>query len=256
MLFVNVRGMCRRLARYVMALFLASVTGCAATPAVVDEQWSIATSPPISEYVLRAGDIIALQLFYNPEINETVVIRPDGMISMQLIDEVKASGFSPSELDEIITAKFSEILEQPDVSVIVRQMSAQHVYVGGEVLQPGLIPLSSGLSCLQAIFRSGGYKATAKTSSVVVLRNQGTLEPQIVILDLSKELRPNGTHNDVLLSPQDIVYVPRSLIAEIGLFVEQYIENLIPIQFTMGLSYAFTRGTSEVTSEVTTTVVQ
>ena len=238
----------------VILLILIFLAGCAGAPEATDEQWTIPSTPPITKYILRPGDVISIKLFYSPELNETVVIRPDGMISMQLIDEVKAAGLSPSELDESITALFSEILEEPDVSVIVREMNAQYVYVGGEVLAPGLIPLSSGLSCLQAIFRTGGYKTTAKPSNVVVLRNQGTPDPQIVVLDLSDELKSDGTHNDVLLAPQDIVFVPRSVIAEIDLFVEQYIDKLIPIQFTMGLSYAFTQGTTQIQSEVRTIV--
>jgi len=234
----------RKLPYCLAALLLLYLSGCAQTPKVPDEQWSIPSTPPVTQYILRPGDVVSVKLFYNPELNETVVIRPDGMITMQLIDEVKAAGLSPADLDRVITDRFSEILEQPDVSVIVREMSAQYVYVGGEVQQPGLIPLSSGLSCLQAIFRTGGFRTTAKPSNVVVLRNQGTPEPEFVVLDLSRELQDGGAHNDVLLAPQDIVYVPRSAIAEINLFVEQYIQKLIPIQFTMGLSYSFTRDTT------------
>ena len=229
------------------------LAGCRQTPPARDEQWNIAsTALETDKYILRVGDVVAIKLFYHPELNETVTIRPDGMISMQLIDEVKAAGLAPSELDEVITGKFVEFLERPDVSVIVREATAQHIYVGGEIQLPGLIPLTAGLSCLQAIFQAGGYRNTAAPSSVVVLRNQGTPEPEMVILNLSRELREAGTHNDVLLRPQDIIFVPKSVIAQIDLFVEQYIDKLLPIQFTMGLSYNFSQIKSEGTSTVKT----
>jgi protein involved in polysaccharide export with SLBB domain len=84
-----------------------------------------------NEYLFELGDVIEIKFFYNPELNERVTIRPDGKISLQLIDEVEAVGLTPSELDKNLTEKYSEVLNNPEVAVIVKEFTRQKVFVGG-----------------------------------------------------------------------------------------------------------------------------
>lgn len=195
------------------------------------------TAETNQEYILQLGDVIDIKLFYNPELNETVTIRPDGKISLQLVDEIEVLGLTPSELDKILTEKYSKILYKADVAVIVKQFTSQKVYVGGEVNLPGLIPYSGKLTSLQAIFQAGGFKITAKLKNIVILRNQGTEEPLFMTINLKEDLKKHTQHNDILLQPYDVVFVPKTSIAKINQFVDQYIRQLIPVTTTTGFSY-------------------
>jgi len=190
-----------------------------------------------NEYILQFGDVIDIKFYYNPELNERVTIRPDGKISLQLVDEVEAVGLIPSELDRILTEKYSKILSQPEVAVIIQEFAGQKVYVGGEVNSPGLIPISGKLTSLQAIFQAGGFKNTAKLKSIVILRDQGTKKPLFTTINLKEDLKKHTQHNDILLKPYDIIFVPKTTIAKINQFVDQYIKKLLPVSLTVGFSY-------------------
>jgi len=189
------------------------------------------------EYTLQPGDVIEIKFFYNPELNEHLTIRPDGKISLQLIEEVEAAGLTPSKLDRILTEKYEKILKIPEVAIIVKEFSGQKIYVGGEVNSPGIIPLSGKLTSLQAILQAGGFKNTAELKSVVILRNQGTEDPLFMTINLKEDLSTAAHQNDILLKPYDIVFVPKTTIAKMNQFVDQYIEKLIPISKSIGVFY-------------------
>ena len=192
-----------------------------------------------NEYILQPGNVVDIKYFYNSELNESVKIRPDGRLSLQLIDEVEAAGLTPSELDDILTEKYSKLLRHSEVAVIVREFAGQKVYVGGEVNSPGLIPISGKLTSLQAILQAGGFKDTAEIKSVLILRNQGTQKPLFVNINLKEDLTFYNQHNDILLEPYDIVFVPKTPIAKINSFISQYIDQLIPISRMMGFSWVY-----------------
>lgn len=189
------------------------------------------------EYILQAGDVIDIKFFYNPELNELVTIRPDRKISLQLIDEVVAAGLTPSELVRVLTDNYSNKLRYAEVTVIVREMVGQKVYVGGEVNSAGLIPISGKLTSIQAILHAGGFKNTAELKSVVILRDQGTENPLFMTINLEEDLTTRTPHNDILLEPHDIIFVPKTSIAKMSHFVDQYIKELIPVTLTFGLVY-------------------
>ena len=195
------------------------------------------TKETTGKYILQIGDRVDIKFFYNPELNELVTIRPDGRISLQLIDEVMAAGLAPSELDELLTELYSNRLDNAEVAVIVREFPGLNVYVGGEVNSPGLIPVAGKLTTLQAILHAGGFKDTAESKSVVILRNQGTQDPLFMTLNLKENLVKGVAQNDILLKPYDIIFVPKSTIAKMNQFVDQYIKELIPVTLSFGLVY-------------------
>ena len=189
----------------------------------------------ITQLTLKPGDVLDIKFYYDQALNEKVTIRPDGKISLQLVDEVQAAGKTPQALDAILTQMYANILKQPEVAVIVRELADQKVYVGGEVTSPMLVPIKGRLTALQAILSVGGVKRGAKLTQVVFIRDSGTKSPNIYKINL-KEALADG-EKDVLLKPYDIIYVPKTTIAKVGLFVEQYINNIIPK--SVGLSFPF-----------------
>jgi protein involved in polysaccharide export with SLBB domain len=188
-------------------------------------------------YVLRPWDVIDVKFYYNPELNEELVVRPDGKISLQLIDEVTVEGLTPAEVDSMLTALYTDKIPRPEVAVIVKEFPGMRVYVGGEVNVPGIIPLSGRMTSLQAIFHAGGFKRSARLGNIVILRDQGREEPLFLTIDLDDVLNRTGGEGDVVLEPYDIVFVPKTKIAKLNDFIDQYIENLIPISVAFGLTY-------------------
>jgi protein involved in polysaccharide export with SLBB domain len=189
------------------------------------------------EYVLQAGDVLEVKFFHMPELNEQLTIRPDGKISLQLVDEVQAAGLMPAELDAVLTKKYAGKLDNAELTVIVRTFAAYTVYVGGEVRAPGTIAFSGDLTVLQGILKAGGFKDTAELRNVVIIRNQGTMTPAFISVDLKQALVEDGVLNDIKLKPRDIVFLPKTGIAQVNQFVNQYINQIIPSALSMGLVY-------------------
>jgi len=115
----------------------------------------------MEDYYLQPGDNLEIKFFYNPELNESVIIRPDGKISLQLIDEIQAAGLTPSQLDDILTKKYSSQLKQSVLTVILKSFGGQRIYVGGEVNSPQVLTVVGKVNALQAIFDAGGLRDDA-----------------------------------------------------------------------------------------------
>jgi len=184
--------------------------------------------PLEAEYLLQSGDELEITFYYHPDFNTRTVIRPDGLICLQLIGEVKAGGLPPSKVQQVIREKYAKILREPEVTVAVKNFS-QQVYVGGEVLQPQMVNLGSGKTALQAIFAAGGFKDTAEMRSVIILRNIGKPNFRAIKVDLMKLfLSKRLVKNDLQLQPNDVVYVPKTLISKVDQFVDQYMNKIVP----------------------------
>lgn len=204
------------------------------------------TAESVDEYVLQIGDVIDIKFYYDPKLNETVIIRPDGKISLQLIGELAGAGLTPSGLNKIINDKYTKFLRNPEVVVILKEYGGQRVYVGGEVLTPGVIPLKGSTTALQAIFNVGGFKETARLGSVIIISKGLKDVPEVRKIDLDVVVSGKAPEKDILLKPYDIVYVPKTFIAKANKFVEQYIKNLIPGNLSGGFSYAIIKGSQVV----------
>lgn len=195
---------------------------------------------PEPEYIIRIGDQLSVKFFYNPELNEEVLVRPDGHISLQLIGEMKVIGMTPSELTQTLRQRYAAELTNPDVTVIMRTFGAHKVYIAGEVENPGIMDLIGPVTLFQGITSAGGFKVTARTNEVVVIRRQweagpGT-RPIVMTADLDKLLDGTDLSQDILLQAFDMVYVPRSPIANVNLWVEQYIRQtllVLPREFLL-----------------------
>jgi polysaccharide biosynthesis/export protein len=193
---------------------------------------------PTKEYRIQPGDQLDVKLFYNPELNEQLTVRPDGRITLQLVNDVVAAGLTPAQLTATLTKAYSGELRNPKVAVILRTSVADRVYVDGEVNRAGLIPLIGPTTILQSISQAGGMKETAKTGEVILLRKMedNKVTPFRVVLDDAFKGTAEG--NDIYLRPNDIVFVPKSTIADVNTWVDQYIRRNIPIP--LGLSVGST----------------
>jgi polysaccharide export outer membrane protein len=171
---------------------------------------------------------VSVKFFKSPEFNEDVVVRPDGMISLQLVGDVAAAGLSPQALAANLTQRYENELVHPRISVIVRQLGTPPVYVGGEVGHPGIVPLTSGLTLFQAIQAAGGLSVTAHRKQVILIRRGVDGQPTGYSVDVRPIASGEHPETDAVLAPFDVVFVPASKIADVDTWVDQHFHKLIP----------------------------
>jgi polysaccharide biosynthesis/export protein len=188
-----------------------------------------------SPYLLQIGDELAIRVFNCPELDQVVRIRPDGNISAQLVNDIPAEGITPTALAEILTHKYSEFYQAPRVSAIVMSFANQKVFVGGEVLQPGPIPLIGRMTALSAVIQAGGFRPSARSDELILVRNDGHGNRTVRSIDL-KHIKENAS-GDLPLQAFDMLYVPQSRISKADQFVDRYIRQLLPGTLTGGFTY-------------------
>ena len=121
--------------------------------------------------------------------------------------------------------------------MIVRSFGAQKIYVDGEVYKPGMFPILGNLTALQAISQAGGLKETAYASDVIIIRRGAGNRPMTFPVSLDKALDGTDTSQDISLAPFDIVYVPRSIISNVNVWVDQYIRRMVPIPISFQYTF-------------------
>lgn len=218
-------------------LVIMAMAACAPvvrSPAPLFESGKPSLTAPVGEYRVQAGDQLDVKFFYNPELNELVTVRPDGRISLQLAPEVIAAGVTPAELTEQLRRKYSTVIENPEIAVLVRTFSAHRVYIDGEVVRPGIVMLTNDMSVMQAVSQAGGFKDTARKDEVIIMRR--SVDGKIVSSVVNADMIIDGTDmkQDIALLTQDVVYVPKSAIADVNVWVDQYLRRNIPIPLGMG----------------------
>lgn len=178
------------------------------------------------EYRLEAGDRVALHFLFNEELNDEILVAPDGNVSLRMVGNVAFAGHTIPELDETLTQKYDEHIAIPDLTVSLKSVSTQRVFVGGEVNLPGVYEADGGLTLTQAIFMAGGYKSSGKISSVVVLRDMGDPVLDYYIVDVGTDLSTLSNFQDLRLRGRDIVFVPQSNVGSINQFLNLHLKGL------------------------------
>ena len=196
-------------------------------PAPLSQMDQQATLFQEKEYVIAPGDVLDVKFMYNPEFNELAMpVRPDGFISLQLAPDIKAAGMTPSQLREMLREKYAKELKAPEVAVIVRSFAENRAFIDGEVA-PGFVDLGPRTTVMRAIALRGGLRETARLSQVIIIRKDFEGKPAATVVDLRKVIDGTDFSQDIKLMPYDIVYVPKSNIAKVDLFVQQYISGVV-----------------------------
>jgi polysaccharide export outer membrane protein len=180
--------------------------------------------------------VLEVRLLLNPELNEEVTVRPDGHISTTVVPDIVAVGLTPAELGTRLRRDYGKELQNPKLTVEVRNFAPTRVYVAGEVNSPGeFITVGPTLTLSQAIARAGGTKLSSDDTSVFVIRRGPGDRPQYFSVKwkaLRQGLNPDA---DIRLAPYDVVYVPKMGVAEVYQFYNQYVEQFAHPSF--GFSY-------------------
>lgn len=183
----------------------------------------------LSEYRLGFSDVIEVKFFNNNQFNETLTVRPDGHISMQKVGDIQVAGMTPTKLKDLITETYTKIIKNPEVTVIVRNFGGYQVYVLGEVKSPGAFPVQKNMTILHALAQAGGQKETAKLKSILLMRRSqdGTVEAKRI--DLSGPTPEVIKKNDIYVEAFDIIYVPKTFIANVNTFLDQAFSGVMPL---------------------------
>ncbi|WP_028311353.1 polysaccharide biosynthesis/export family protein [Derxia gummosa] len=186
-------------------------------------------------YRIVAGDQLMLRFDYQPDQAQTIQVAPDGGATLPWIGWQMLAGRTLDEVSRDLTQRYASVLKRPDTSVNLATGSAQRVFVGGEVGRSGAIPLNGRVTVTQALLLAEGLRETAATDHIVLLRPEAGGAPAAYAIDLRGVLDGSAPEADVVLRADDVLVVPRSGVANVNLWVDQYIRKNLPV--SLGLNY-------------------
>jgi polysaccharide biosynthesis/export protein len=192
--------------RALIVFIVAAMTGACAhetrTPAAQPD-----SAPGETEYRIGAADVLRIAVWKNEELSRTVPVRPDGTISMPLLNDVRAAGLTPMELRDLVSRELEEYMPRPQVSVIVQEVHSRAVSVLGEVTHAGRYELKSRSTVLDAIAFAGGITPFARRARVLILRQEANGVKRIPF-DYDKAISPEGAQGNLYVQSGDIIVVP------------------------------------------------
>ena len=212
-----------------LALVLASMAASCGSYAglAVGETRIVETQPDLEPpvYRIQPGDGLVDEFPHHATRRAEVVVRPDGVLSIPFAEEVRVAGRTIPEADAMLTELVGKRLRDPELTILVAEVAKSQVFVGGEVLRQGAVPLVPGMTAFQALTAAGGMAPTGAADSVILVRADGP--GKRIVRRVSLEEGDMLT-NDVVLGPFDIVYVPRTAVADVGAFVNANVNAIIP----------------------------
>lgn len=157
-------------------------------------------------YVIGAADVLDVNVWKEPDITRSVPVRPDGKISLPLLNDVQAAGLTATQLADNITEKLRKYVTDPQVTVIVKEVNSQRIYVLGEINRPGPLILFPGMTVIQAIASAGSFTQFANEKKIYVLRKEGNKQKRFPF-NYKQALRGDVQQN-IVLKPGDTIVVP------------------------------------------------
>lgn len=164
-----------------------------------------ATDDP--NYVIGAQDVLDINVWHEPDLTRVVPVRPDGKISLPLLNDVQAGGLTPTKLADEITTGLKKFVTDPQVTVIVSVINSQRVYILGEVNRAGAYPLLPGMTVLQALSSGGGFTQFANTKKIYVLRTEGDKSDKFPF-NYKDVIAGRHPEQNIVLKAGDTIVVP------------------------------------------------
>jgi len=165
------------------------------------------TPPVSSQYRVGESDTLQITVWKEPDLSKTVIVRPDGMITLPLLGEVKVIGMTSAEIQDLVASMLKSYLVDPRVTVEITEVRSRRVFITGEVARPGLYPLAGPTTVLQIIAQAGGLTPFAKRKNIVILRQENGQAVKY-LFNYSNVVHGRTPEQNIALAPGDTVVVP------------------------------------------------
>jgi len=159
-------------------------------------------------FVIGNDDVLAIQVWKQPDISRTIPVRSDGRISLPLVGELQAAGKTPLQLEQDITNKLQAFIANPEVAVMVQQINSEKFNILGQVVKPGSYSLIRGTTVLDAIANAGGFRDFAKQKGVYVLRRNASGDDSRIAFNYKEVIKGKKPEHNIKLEPHDTIIVP------------------------------------------------
>lgn len=159
-------------------------------------------------YVIGIGDSLDINVWKEGELSKSVAVRPDGIITLPLVGEIKAAGLTPNQLQDQLTASLSKVLSDPQVTVIVIGVNSLSFNIMGNVAKPGYYPLTRPVTVLDAIALSGGFRDFAKEKKIYILRTTPDGRQEKLHFNYKEVIKGQNMSQNILLEPRDVLVIP------------------------------------------------
>jgi polysaccharide export outer membrane protein len=164
--------------------------------------------PHDDSFVIGNDDVLAINVWKEPDLSRSIPVRSDGRISLPLVGELQAAGQTPLKLEQDIANKLQPYLEEPEVTVIVQQINSQKFNILGKVVKPGSYPLTNSATVLDAIALAGGCRDFAKEGSIYILRRNPDGAESRIPFNYKDVIKGKNTVQNIRLQPHDTIVVP------------------------------------------------
>lgn len=161
-----------------------------------------------NSFVIGNDDVLAINVWKEPDISRSIPVRSDGKISLPLVGEVQATGQTPLKLEQEIASKLKSYIAEPEVTVIVQQINSQKFNILGMVSRPGSFPIASASTVLDAIALAGGFRDFAKQKSIYILRQNSDGSQTRIPFNYKQVVKGQNPAQNIKLQPRDTIVVP------------------------------------------------
>ncbi len=195
----------------------------------------------VPAYRVGPGDRVQIRYLDTPELDEEALVAPDGTVSLRPAPQVMAAGYTLPELSNQVAIQSRNWLKDPKVSVALKESASGRIYVGGQVARAGTFAVNGRIGIVESILLAGGFADDARIGEIVLIRRSPENRPMLRTVNVKEFLQTGSTANDVPLVAGDIVFVPRSTIGEVNLWIEQFINRVLPFQRSANFTYSIYR---------------
>ena len=161
-----------------------------------------------NSFVIGNDDVLAINVWKEPDVSRSIPVRSDGKISLPLVGEVQATGRTPLKLEEEIAARLKNYIAEPEVTVIVQQINSQKFNILGQVNKPGSYVISNSATVLDAIALAGGFRDFAKQKSIYILRQDADGSQTRLPFNYKEVVKGKNSGQNIKLQPRDTIVVP------------------------------------------------
>ena len=175
--------------------------------ALLKKQAQAEVAADSENYIIGSEDILYIHIWKEEHLSRTVPVRRDGIISLPLVDEIKAEGLTPLQLKEILAQRFKEFIGDPNITVMVMEANSFKIYVSGQIRNPGVYRLRSETSLLQIIPMAGGFTDWANQKKILIIRKEGGKEKRITV-NYKKIVKGEDLGSNIILKAGDTIIVP------------------------------------------------